>query len=151
MSRRQGFSLVEVLLVIGMVVILIGLLLPAICKVRVTDARSASANRLKQIALAVHDYNDAYQGKLPPLVDIGEGAPTGAGLQSLFFNILPYIEQDNIYCVVNRAAPSTYYSQNTGAAQNIIKAFISPADYLTVPHGTLANVSVTLPNSVRKK
>src|SRR5581483_538634 len=133
MRRRHGFTLIELLVVIAIIAILIGLLLPAVQKVREAAARSTSSNNLKQIALAVHNYNDAYQGKLPPLTDQGPNAPytngtNGPGYNSIFFNILPYIEQDNIYRTFQKATPSSYYGAGTGAAQNIIKVLISPAD-----------------------
>jgi len=143
MRRRNGFTLIELLVVIAIIAILIGLLLPAVQKVREAAARSKSSNNIKQIALAMHNYNDAYQGKMPPLVDLGTNAPTGAnlGLQSIFFNILPYIEQDNIYRFFNKAVPSTYYSTTatvTGAAANIVPTYISPADS-TASNGTTTN------------
>src|SRR3954454_5650209 len=107
MRRRHGFTLIELLVVIAIIAILIGLLLPAVQKVREAAARSKSSNNIKQIVLATHNYNDAYGGKLPPMVDVGTnnvpnmGATGGAGYQSIFFNILPYIEQDNIYRFYN--------------------------------------------------
>ena len=150
MRRRNGFTLIELLVVIAIIAILIGLLLPAVQKVREAAARSKCTNNLKQIALAMHNYNDAYQGKLPPLDDIGTNAPTAAaGLQSIFFNILPYIEQDNIYRIVQQAAtPSTYYGTDghrRAAASNIIQTYISPADS-TASNGqvtTLASAGTT--------
>src|SRR5262245_42968665 len=141
--RRHGFTLIELLVVIAIIAVLIGLLLPAVQKVREAAARTTSSNHLRQIALAVHNYNDSYQGKLPPMVDTGTNAPTGAGLQSLFFNMLPYIEQDNIYKLFNRATPNTYYNATTGATRNIIKVFLSPADS-TASNGTTAQVTVTV-------
>src|SRR5437588_4023060 len=108
MRRRHGFTLIELLVVIAIIAVLIGLLLPAVQKVREAAARAKSTNNIKQIALAVHNFNDAYQGKLPALTDVGTGAPQGAGLNSIFFNILPYIEQDNIYRVFSKATPTTY-------------------------------------------
>jgi prepilin-type N-terminal cleavage/methylation domain-containing protein len=143
MRRRQGFTLIELLVVIAIIAILIGLLLPAVQKVREAAARSKSSNNIKQIALAMHNFNDAYQGKLPALADVGTGAPTGAGLQSIFFNILPYIEQDNIYRLFNKALPSTYYNATNGATMNIINTFLSPADS-TASSGTTQSVTVTV-------
>ena len=156
MRRRQGFTLIELLVVIAIIAVLIGLLLPAVQKVREAAARSQSSNNIKQIALAVHNYNDAYQGKLPPMVDQGIGAPTGAGLQSVFFNILPYIEQDNVYRLfVQRNTPS--YTNTVvapaappvgavagGATANIIKTLISPADS-TASAGTTTTMTGITP------
>jgi len=131
MRRRQGFTLIELLVVIAIIAVLIGLLLPAVQKVREAAARSQSSNNLKQMGLAVHNFNDAFGGKLPALVDQGINAPTGAGLQSVFFNILPYIEQDNVFRIFQRTTPS--YVNNLPApsvdvVRNIIKTFVSPAD-----------------------
>jgi prepilin-type N-terminal cleavage/methylation domain-containing protein len=130
MRRRHGFTLIELLVVIAIIAVLIGLLLPAVQKVREAAARSQSSNNLKQLGLAVHNFNDAYGGKLPQLADQGTGAPTGGGLQSVFFNILPYIEQDNVHRIFVRTTPS--YVNNTtttpDVVRNIIKTFISPAD-----------------------
>src|SRR3954453_3509256 len=124
MRRRHGFTLIELLVVIAIIAILIGLLLPAVQKVREAAARSKSSNNIKQLALAMHNFNDAYQGKLPTLVDVGTNAPTGGGLQSIFFNILPYIEQDNISRMFTKTTPATYYNAATanppGATANIV-------------------------------
>jgi prepilin-type N-terminal cleavage/methylation domain-containing protein len=131
MRRRSGFTLIELLVVIAIIAILIGLLLPAVQKVREAAARTRSQNNLKQIALATHNFNDAYQGKLPALTDTGTNGPNGGyGMNSLFFNILPYIEQDNVYRVFQKTT-TTYENTSTatpGAASNIIKTFVSPAD-----------------------
>src|SRR5438067_826681 len=117
MRRRHGFTLIELLVVIAIIAVLIGLLLPAVQKVREAAARAKSQNNLKQMALAVHNFNDAYQGKLPALTDWGNGAPTGWGLNSLFFNILPYVEQDNVYRVFNRStATQDTYARSTAPA-----------------------------------
>src|SRR5947209_15224979 len=100
----RGFTLIELLVVIAIIAILIGLLLPAVQKVREAAARTKSSNNIKQIVLGTHNYNDAFQGKLPALTDVGvpPSSPSGSGLPSLFFNILPYIEQDNIYKLWNK-------------------------------------------------
>jgi len=145
MRRRQGFTLIELLVVIAIIAVLIGLLLPAVQKVREAAARAKSQNNLKQIALAVHNYNDAYQGKLPALTDLGTGAPNGWGYNSLFFNILPYIEQDNVYRVFQKGTPSTYAATGTpgGSAKTIIPTYLSPADSTASNGTTLTNVNLT--------
>jgi len=146
MRRRQGFTLIELLVVIAIIAVLIGLLLPAVQKVREAAARAKSQNNLKQIALAVHNYNDAYQGKLPALTDLGTGAPNGWGYNSLFFNILPYVEQDNVYRVFQKGTPSSYGATGTpgGAAKTIIPTFLSPADSTASNGTTMTGVNLTV-------
>src|SRR4249920_3221907 len=134
MSRRHGLSRVEVLLGIGIFVLLLGLLIPVVGHVRESAMRTTNTNNLKQIALACHSYAGAKQDRLPPLTDVGANAPTGAGLQSLFFSLLPYIQQENVYRRFDRSAPESYYSPDTGAAQMYVKTYINPADY-TAPYG----------------
>src|SRR5438105_12985361 len=163
MRRRHGFTLIELLVVIAIIAVLIGLLLPAVQKVREAAARSQSSNNLKQIALAMHNFNDANGTRLPQLNDTAPNAPNmttnnqGAGLASIFFNILPYIEQDNVYRIFQKSSTNpvptqTYANNNTGTvgstppggvAINIIKTFISPADS-TASNGTTFGVTYTV-------
>src|SRR5437667_208997 len=145
LRRRHGFTLIELLVVIAIIAVLIGLLLPAVQKVREAAARTTSSNNLKQISLAVHNYAGALGDKLPPLADIGTNAPTGYGIQSVFFNLLPYLEQGNVYQMFQKTAPATYYSSAAplGAASTIIKSFINPADS-TAPNGSQQTVTVVI-------
>jgi prepilin-type N-terminal cleavage/methylation domain-containing protein len=89
---RQGFTLVELLVVIAIIGVLIGMLLPAVQKVREAAARMSCQNNLKQIALAAHNYESNYK-QFPQDVPI---TPSMYGL-GLFTYILPYIEQGNLY------------------------------------------------------
>ena len=90
---RRGFSLIKLLVIIAIIAILIGLLLPAVQKVREAANRARSQNNIRQMCLAIHNYHDANKGRFPLACDYGSGSPTGEGLASLHFQILPFLEQ----------------------------------------------------------
>jgi prepilin-type N-terminal cleavage/methylation domain-containing protein len=123
LRRRSAFSLVELLVVIAIIAVLIGLLLPAVQKVREAAARIQDANNLKQQGLALHNLNDSF-GKLPPAYGNfpnpmgGNGPPAGMGTLQYF--MLPYLEQQNLYNQV------TMTSDN--AMNSPLKVFMAPAD-----------------------
>jgi prepilin-type N-terminal cleavage/methylation domain-containing protein len=111
--RRVGFTLVELLVVIAIIAILIGLLLPAVQKVREAAARTQCQNNLKQIGLAAHNYQSVFNqlppGYLGPIANQASGAgqpggfaPSWGGIfdgqcVGLLVYLLPYVEQDNLY------------------------------------------------------
>ena len=165
---RRGFTLIELLVVIAIIAVLIGLLLPAVQKVREAANRMSCQNNLKQVALAAHNYESTHS-KLPP----GWYGPTPTAKDSgfawtyqhvgLLSFLLPYIEQENVYKLMQvqwdpnlpiagnpgvppgnnwwGGLPAPFGPANFNAAQTRIKNLICPSDN---PYESVTGTFVTL-------
>src|SRR5262245_22140466 len=111
-QKRTGFTLIELLVVIAIIAILIGLLVPAVQKVREAAARTTTINNLGQLGTATHNFAGTYNQKLP----INNVAMNGKTV-SIMFHLLPFMEQDNVY--------------NTSATGTVIGTYQSPLDSTT--------------------
>jgi len=151
-SRRRGFTLIELLVVIAIIAVLIGLLLPAVQKVREAANRMSCSNNLKQVALGSHNYHDAYLSLPPALLGpyptgTSTNPPTGFPCQGVLAYLLPYIEQDNIYKQMVSIYPNmfnlNYYTPGGTAGNNGSATawwvFTNPNTNPTNVIGTIAN------------
>ncbi len=143
-ASSRGFTLIELLVVIGIIAVLIGLLLPAVQKVREAAARIKCKNNLKQLGLAAHNYHDTY-GHLPPV--IGYYPPAGEAFGTCLFHLLPFIEQDNLYRNSMGPVPfpapdgviSVHYPGNNNVYSHKVEVFLCPSDPSIDSEGVLIN------------
>jgi prepilin-type N-terminal cleavage/methylation domain-containing protein/prepilin-type processing-associated H-X9-DG protein len=123
---RRAFTLIELLVVIAIIAILIGLLLPAVQKVRETAARLRCTSHLKQLALAAHNHHDANE-RFPG------AAVLGPRYSTLFVELLPFIEQQPLYNQWDFTTPATNYAGAPARAGTVVSLFVCPSHPLQHP------------------
>jgi len=158
MVRRAGLSRIDLLVGVGILFLIGGLLLASIQRVREAAAAVECKNKLKQFALATNNYVQMGSGRLPPLVDLGEGAETGRGLPSLFATLMPFYESTYLIFRPHRSAdhylghssvPFTaekngdHFAWSGGIANQRLRMFCEPGER---PDDQLQDVPMTLPD-----
>src|SRR5262249_17975899 len=123
LGRRSAFTLIELLVVIAIIAILIGLLVPAVQKIRESAARTKCQNNLRQLVVAIHNYHSSY-GTYPR----GRTFPNGSSFSAHSF-LLPYVEQDTVYRTIDFTVP---YSHANNAVPRATRTpiFTCPSDPL---------------------
>jgi len=141
---KRGFTLIELLVVIAIIAVLVGMLLPAVQKVREAANKSTCGNNLKQMGIAIHNYAGTYQDKLPPgmaAFTTNGGADYPGG--DFHFHLLPFIEQGNI--PITLANSNIYYSWGAAGSINgtttsmAVKTYRCPSDASISPAGGRGN------------
>lgn len=129
-KKKSGFTLVELLVVIAIIGILVGLLLPAVQSAREAARRMSCSNNMKQLGLAVHNFESTFK-KIPPGFTQERIASRFQG-HSVFYYLLPYFEQSNLYNLMDKDIPINNVASDPsmGLAATPISTLLCPSDQL---------------------
>jgi prepilin-type N-terminal cleavage/methylation domain-containing protein/prepilin-type processing-associated H-X9-DG protein len=136
-ARARGFTLIELLVVIAIIAILMALLLPAVQQAREAARRTECKNNLKQIGLAIHNYESSHRAFPPGRLNF----PMVFSAQA---QILPYLDGANLYNLINFSqrpnfgVPSTPMTQNEIAARTRVPMYLCPSDFEQIPGNDFA-------------
>jgi prepilin-type N-terminal cleavage/methylation domain-containing protein/prepilin-type processing-associated H-X9-DG protein len=140
-KRRKGFTLIELLVVIAIIAMLIALLLPAVQQAREAGRRTQCSNNLRQLGLALHNYHDALKTFPPNLTPGGTAYNYAKGDWGVLAHLNPYLEQTNVYNLMNLNLPTYQYDATTmsyvfaagdpntqQAVKTVVQTFLCPSD-----------------------
>lgn len=147
--RPSGFTLIELLVVIAIIAILIALLLPAVQQAREAARRTQCKNHMKQLGLAAHNYHDTFL-KFPPaftqqnFTGMSPSSLNGFQGHSVFYFLLPYIEQANLYNSFNSNVPKANIATAPGVLSGAkVSVFVCPTDFPNNSDGIYPYTAVT--------
>lgn len=160
MLQRQGMSRVDALIGTLIAVLVVGLILAGVARVRDAADRASCEHNLRTLALCTNNLADQHSGRLPVMTDLHEGSPTGRGLMSVFSMIVPYIESGPLRFDYKRSPPAQYHAHSSvpftiwgdeagectmdgGLANGVWRTFTDPSDATTK---NLRDIPMTLPD-----
>src|SRR5260370_124506 len=131
-KRRPGFSIIELLMVIGIIGLLVGLILPAVQQVRAAASRTACLSNMRQLGIALQNY-ESQHGSLPPVIvwfPPSDGMKSGAAV-SWRVPLLPYLEQGPLWeksLEASRLDPISFHNPPHVGSATVVRPFICPSD-----------------------